>query len=143
MPRLEKELGALIVPTLGVPIHPNPFGYIFPHVKKVFDGYLDVMRDYAAEVKEFIFSPKLERVPEDKIDDTTPYWRNDYFPPGDARLTYAIIARYRPRRIIEIGCGNSTKFMRQAIADYDTGTRLICIDPQPREEISKVADEFY
>lgn len=143
MPRLEEELGVLIVPTLGVPIRPNPFGYVFPHIQRVFDGYRAIMQAYASEVTTYIFSPALESIPEDRTDDITPYWNNEYFPAGDARLAYAVIARYRPRLLIEIGCGNSTKFMRRAAIDFDTRTRIICIDPQPRADLSRVADEFY
>jgi Methyltransferase domain len=143
MPRLEQELGALIVPTLGVPIRPNAPGYLFSQVQYVFDGYRDVMREYASEVMEYILSPKLDAIPENRIDDQTPYWNNEYFCPGDAHLAYAVVARYRPRRIIEVGCGNSTKFMRRAARDFNTGTRIICIDPDPRADISKVADEIH
>ncbi len=143
IPHLEKALGVLIVPTLGVPIYPNPFDYVFPHVKVVFDGYRNIMHTYADAVREYIFAPKLASIPEQKIDTVTPYWSNDYFHPGDARLAYAVIARYQPRRIIEIGCGNSTKFMRRAVIDYAIGTKIICIDPQPREDISQIADTVY
>jgi len=143
MPRLEEALGVLMVPTLGVPIRPNPPGYVFSPVQAVFDSYRGVMQGYAADVMEYIFSPRLESIPESQIDDVTPFWNNGYFPAGDARLTYAVIARFRPRLIIEIGCGNSTKFMRQAALDYATGSRIICIDPQPRADITMVADDFH
>ncbi|HVM59988.1 MAG TPA: class I SAM-dependent methyltransferase [Verrucomicrobiae bacterium] len=143
MPGLEKELDVLIVPTLGVPMRPHPLDYVFPHLKKVFDGHRDIIRRHADQVREFIFSPHLDTVPQTKTDDVTPYWGNDYFHPGDARLAYAVIACHRPRRVIEIGCGNSTKFMRRAIDDYQLPTRITCIDPQPREDISKVAHEYF
>jgi len=142
MPRLQQELGALIVPTLGVPITPNPPGHLFPRVKQVMDAHLDTMRQHAAEVVPFIFDPKLEAIPQTRADEVTPYWGNDYFPAGDARLAYAVVARYRPRLIIEIGSGSSTKFMRRAVVDHGTGTRIVCIDPQPREDVRAVADEF-
>ncbi len=143
MPTLEKELDALIVPTLGVPIQPGPLGAVFPSLKKVFDGHRGAISSHADEVRDLILSPKLEAVPQDKMDDVTPYWGNPYFHPGDARLAYAVVARYQPSRIIEIGCGNSTKFMRRAIDDYQLATKITCIDPQPREDIAKVAHEFH
>jgi len=135
MPRLEAELGALIVPTLGVPIAPNPLDHLFPSVQGAMDRHLDAIRHHASQVVPFIFARDLERIPEDKVDEVTPYWRNEYFHPGDARLAYAVVARYRPRLIGEIGCGNSTKFMRRAATDHGTGSRLVCIDPRPREDI--------
>jgi hypothetical protein len=142
MPALERELGALIVPTLGVPITPNPPGHVFPFVQRVMDAHLDTVRRHAAEVIPYIFDRHLDAIPEERTDEVTPYWRNDYFPPGDARLAYAVVSRYRPKLIVEIGCGNSTKFMRRAAEDHRTGTRIVCIDPKPREDVRPVADQF-
>jgi hypothetical protein len=141
MPGLEEALGVIMVPTLGIPVRPNPLNQLFPHVKRVLDGHRDIIRAHAEQVTPYIFSPMLESIPEDKVDEVTPYWGNAYFPHGDARLAYAVIARHRPRRIVEIGCGNSTKFMRRAAQDHGIATRIVCVDPQPREEIGRVADE--
>jgi hypothetical protein len=139
---LEAELGALIVPTLGVPITPNPLGQVFPHVKAAMDRHLPEMREAAAEVTPFIFSPLLDAIPRHKVDDVTPYWESRYFPQGDKRLAYAVVARYRPRLIVEIGSGHSTKFMRRAARDHGLDTRIVSIDPEPRADIRLVADEF-
>lgn len=142
MPQLERSLGVVLVPTLGVPVHPRPPGYLYPHVERALETHLDAIRTHAAEVQPFIFSPTLDSVPEEKTDEVAPYWNNAYFPRGDARLAYAVVARYRPRRIVEIGCGNSTKFMRRAVKDFGLDTRITCIDPEPREDIRLVADEI-
>jgi hypothetical protein len=142
MREIEAELGALVVPTLGVPITPNPLDHLFPWVQAAMDRHQPAMRQAAAEVIPFIFSKELERIPQDKVDEVTPYWNNGYFPAGDARLAYAVVARHRPRLIIEVGCGNSTKFMRRASMDHGTNTRIVCIDPQPRADVRPVADEF-
>jgi hypothetical protein len=143
IPHLERALGVWIIPTLGVEISPNLPGYEFPLLRRLFDGYLPLMKQYAAEVRDLIFSPELESVPHDEVDDVTPFWGNVYFHPGDARLAYAVVARYRPATIIEVGCGHSTRFMRRAIHDHATGTRLVCIDPAPRASIAHVADEIH
>lgn len=74
IPTLEKELDALIVPTLGVPIQPGPLGAVFPSLKKVFDSHRDTISSHADEVRDLILSPKLDTVPQDKTDDVTPYW---------------------------------------------------------------------
>jgi hypothetical protein len=144
IPRYEKELGVWMVPTLGFEITPNPPGYEFPELRRIFDARLPVMQKYADQVREFIFSPKLDAIPQDEVDGATPFWGNAYFLPGDARLLYAVIARYRPNLIIEVGCGHSTRFMRRAIEDFETGTRLVCIDPAHRSSLLPgVADEIY
>ena len=72
-----------------------------------------------------------------------PFWSNTYFQGNDARIAWGLTALTQPRRIVEIGSGNSTKFFRHAIDHNSTGTRLICIDPTPRAEISGIADEIY
>ena len=47
----------------------------------------------------------------------------------------------RPRRFIEIGSGNSTKFARRAIRDLSLNTSIVSIDPFPRSEIDAICDE--
>jgi hypothetical protein len=49
----------------------------------------------------------------------------------------------RPRLIAEIGSGNSTKFFRHSIRYNGLSTRLVCVDPAPRAEISAIADEIH
>ncbi|HLG14355.1 MAG TPA: class I SAM-dependent methyltransferase [Blastocatellia bacterium] len=68
---------------------------------------------------------------------------NPWFSSPDAEVLYAVVRRYRPQRIIEVGCGYSTRIIRQAIFDGGLGSRLVCIDPAPREDVTKLADEFH
>ena len=68
--------------------------------------------------------------------------KNDYFSPADACVSYIIARTFRPRRWIEVGSGNSTKVVRQAIEDGKLGTELICVDPEPRLEVISIADQF-
>ncbi len=65
---------------------------------------------------------------------------NAYFNEADASAYYVMLREYRPRRVIEIGSGNSTRVARQAIADGELETELISIDPMPRVDIRDVAD---
>ncbi len=67
---------------------------------------------------------------------------NEYFGPADACPTYLIARTFKPRVWLEIGSGHSTKVVRQAIEDGKLAAKLICVDPQPRTDISAVADEF-
>jgi predicted O-methyltransferase YrrM len=67
---------------------------------------------------------------------------NDYFGSPDAEVLYAMLRRLRPRRVIEIGSGNSTRVMRMAIDDGGFQSELISIDPAPRLEIERVADQI-
>jgi uncharacterized UPF0146 family protein len=66
---------------------------------------------------------------------------NDYFSSPDAEVAYALIRLQRPRRIVEVGSGNSTHLFREAIADGKLETWLVSIDPSPRREVELVADQ--
>ena len=58
---------------------------------------------------------------------------NDSFVAGDAEFLYQFIRMTKPRRIVEIGCGNSTKIARLAIqknhAESGKEAAHICIEP--------------
>ena len=69
-----------------------------------------------------------------------PLAANRFFAGGDAEAAYAMIKDLRPRRVIEIGSGNSTHIMRHAASDAGLDLRITCIDPAPRREIESVAD---
>ncbi|HWY15767.1 MAG TPA: class I SAM-dependent methyltransferase [Rhizomicrobium sp.] len=60
------------------------------------------------------------------------YVDNGNFPFGDAAVLRATIAEARPRQIIEIGSGNSTACMLDALDEFDLiTTHLTCIEPNP------------
>jgi hypothetical protein len=69
-----------------------------------------------------------------------PHWNNIWMPVLDAAALYALVATRRPRRYVEIGSGNSTRFVARAIADHRLDTEIISIDPQPRAEIDALCD---
>lgn len=68
-------------------------------------------------------------------------FQNDYYRSPDAEILYAITRKYKPKRIIEVGSGNSTLLFRQAINDGNLNTSLTSIDPFPRREISAHSDK--
>jgi hypothetical protein len=70
-----------------------------------------------------------------------PYWLNTWFPPLDAMMLQTMLATRRPRLLVEVGSGMSTKFARQAIERHRLGTRIVSIDPQPRAEIDGLVDD--
>jgi predicted O-methyltransferase YrrM len=70
-----------------------------------------------------------------------PSWHQPWFSALDGMAAYALVASRRPARIIEVGSGNSTKFMARAIHDWNLETRLISIDPQPRAEIDALCHQ--
>jgi predicted O-methyltransferase YrrM len=56
----------------------------------------------------------------------------DWFARLDAAAAYALVRRHRPRRIVEIGSGHSTRFLAQAVRDEGLATTIVAIDPAPR-----------
>jgi len=58
-----------------------------------------------------------------------PRWTQDWFPTLDAAAAYAMVRQHRPRRVIEVGSGHSTRFLARAVADGNLDTRITAIDP--------------
>ena len=75
-------------------------------------------------------APDLERIGNEPP--PAPRWDQDWFPRLDAAAAYAIVRSTRPKRIVEVGCGHSTRFLARAVADGGLDTRVTSIDPQPR-----------
>jgi tetratricopeptide (TPR) repeat protein len=71
----------------------------------------------------------------------TPFWFNAWFSPLDAIALTGMLRTENPRMMVEIGSGVSTKYARRAIGRYGLRTRLVSIDPQPRNEIDKLCDQ--
>ena len=63
-------------------------------------------------------------------------FEQEWFPRLDAVAAYLTVRRAKPRRIVEIGSGHSSRFLAQAIVDGGLGTAMICVDPQPRAPLA-------
>jgi hypothetical protein len=70
-----------------------------------------------------------------------PHWRNGFLPALDAMALYAFLVDGNPKRYLEVGSGNSTRFARRAIRDHRLRTRITSIDPHPRVEVERLCDE--
>lgn len=71
-----------------------------------------------------------------------PAWINGYLPGLDAAAIYSLLRARGPRRYVEVGSGNSTKFAARAKRDGGLDVRITSIDPQPRAEIDEICDEL-
>jgi len=65
----------------------------------------------------------------------SPRWAQDWFPRLDAAVAYTIVRAGKPRRIVEVGSGHSTRFMARAIHDGGFDGRITAVDPAPRAVI--------
>lgn len=75
-------------------------------------------------------------------DDRDPSWAHTMFPALDGAVAYAMVHAARPARILEIGSGNSTRFMARALRDGDIACRVTCIDPAPRMPVAPLGVEW-
>jgi hypothetical protein len=71
-----------------------------------------------------------------------PRWNQDWFPRLDAAAAYAMVRETKPRRIVEVGSGHSTRFMARAVADGGLETGITAIDPEPRASLSGLKIEW-
>ena len=90
------------------------------------------------------FSQQFGQIPleRDASNDAAPFWNNPYFSWLDAMCLYGMVALRKPKRYVEVGSGNSTRFARRAIQDQKLETKIVSFDPTPRAEIGKVCDRW-
>jgi predicted O-methyltransferase YrrM len=58
----------------------------------------------------------------------------------DVVSLYGYVRLRKPRRYLEIGSGNSTKFVARAKRDGALDTDITSVDPQPRSEVNQLCD---
>jgi len=102
---------------------------------------LDAQRAFLKETPSF--AKELARFPYEKPadDDVSFYWGNDQFSHADASLYYALLRRFRPRRVVEVGAGHSTKLAALALRENGAG-RILCIDPHAPGWLGKLEGEI-
>ncbi len=66
---------------------------------------------------------------------SAPGWQQAWFPRIDGAAAYGLVRQYKPKTIIEVGSGHSTRFMAQAVNDEGLNCTQIAIDPFPRASI--------
>jgi len=71
-----------------------------------------------------------------------PRWTQDWFPTLDAAAAYTIVRNRQPKRIIEVGSGHSTRFMKRAVDAGGLATQITAIDPQPNRFVDRLDIEF-
>lgn len=74
----------------------------------------------------------------DRAAPPSPRWQQVWFPRLDALAAYLMVRRHKPKRIIEIGSGHSTRFAAAAVEDEKLDTEICAIDPDPRADLSHI-----
>jgi hypothetical protein len=73
---------------------------------------------------------------------------NRQFGVGDAEMYYSVIRRFRPRRILEIGCGQSTLMAQLAVAANrreagDYACEHICVEPFENDWLERIGVKLH
>ena len=113
-----------------------------------------------AMLENFTYANELLAIPLKKSAVDRFAFHNSAFEHGDAEALYSIIRHFKPRRVIEVGCGQSTLIVRMALAQNSRESpryrcEHVCIEPfeQPwldglgvriiREKIEHCPDEMF
>ena len=82
----------------------------------------------------------LDTIPFQAKDNKTPFWHNEFIPAFDAVALALMLLETKPEIVLEIGSGNSTKFLRSAIEFFKLKTIIVSVDPYPRAEVEDLCD---
>lgn len=126
-------------------VRPVPrFGYDRPEhpeitalIEKNRASYAELLTGFTAHADH------LATIPSQPGAGAGPHWHNGWLPGPDALALYGLVTAHNPRRYLEVGSGNSTKFVRRAITDHGLRTRITSIDPQPRAEVDALCDHVH
>lgn len=102
-------------------------------------GHEDAYRESLALVTSY--RGDLEAIAWRDEDPREPSWDNLYLPGLDGAALYAFVRARAPKRYVEVGSGNSTKFAARAKRDGGLATRIVSIDPFPRAEVDELCNE--
>ena len=118
----------------GLPAHPELYKIIDANR----ETYIKLLKK-ALVNKKNIWAIRDSKV---ETDNDKPAWNNGYLPGLDIIGIYTMLARFKPKRYIEIGSGNSTRVAHKAFIEKDLSTEFISIDPKPRAEIDQIPNRM-
>jgi len=96
---------------------------------------------YRSRLQSFLrYQEDFVSIPQRPTNSLLPHWHNGFFPGLDAIALYCFMADFRPKRYVEIGSGNSTKFCRYAKTRRQLDTEIISVDPEPRADVDALCD---
>ena len=109
-----------------------------PHLEKVLSSYQENYKANLSALSDL--KPVVDYI-NDKSKCSLPIdWHNRMVPPIDA-FTLMQAALNAKTTYMEVGSGNSTMLVKAALDYHKKDTKIISIDPCPREEIDKICDD--
>ena len=115
----------------GRPLHPQLLSLLQENHNR-YAEFIDSMAESHAEFEAVAL--------EGSYSDTLPFWLNTWFAPLDGMALQTMLRLNKPKMFVEIGSGVSTKFARLAKDRHQLETRMISVDPHPRNEINQLVD---
>ncbi len=112
-----------------------------PHIDSMFAANRNQQIEFIDLIASF--AENYLKIPLETQEDLEPRWKQNWFPPLDGMSAYAMVAGKTPKRLIEIGSGNSTKFFARAKRDHNLSTEITSIDPFPRAEIDVLCHKVH
>lgn len=138
-----REGGRLYPLYLDYPVNAVPrYGYGKPVHQGIATLLARKSAAYAETTRKFLgYRDQLRAIPFDKpASAIEPFWSNGWIHGMDMVALYGMASLIDAPMYLEIGSGNSTKFVRKAIENNHLKTRITSIDPQPRAEIDAICD---
>lgn len=94
-------------------------------------------------VKQFKYGEELRSIPKVLTSETEYYYTNGSFGSGDAELYYSIIRNEKPKQILEVGSGFSTRIALKAIQknrneNPNYSCTITCIEPYEMPWLEKM-----
>ncbi|HVZ18236.1 MAG TPA: class I SAM-dependent methyltransferase, partial [Terriglobales bacterium] len=138
---------------VGLTVLPNHFYWPIPDLRRLeqrdwsprtpgLDLRLDDQAEFASTISSR-YSLELQFPEEGGEDDSLYHRNNGFFETVDADIAYSMVRSKKPRRIIEIGGGFSTRLMAQA-ARFNTAEgnpcELISVEPYPDQTLRRGFD---
>ena len=121
-------------PANGIPFFEQLFNKYFQN----FINFRNLLDQYSDELKKVSF---------EKVDETSPFWENPTLSALDGASLFTIVRNFKPKTIVEIGSGNSTKFIAKAVKENleqdNFNSELISIDPNPRTFVDSLCNKIY
>jgi predicted O-methyltransferase YrrM len=105
------------------------------------DCNIDWDIDYQISIAKIVgdYVLELKDIPIDHSSGKIEYcWNNPMWNNADALVQYGIIRHYKPKKIVEIGCGWSSLLMNIAVSKNETLTDVVQVEPFPNIAIFKL-----
>ena len=109
-----------------------------PFIKAIFQNNDDQILKNLKSLRDFL--PLVKELNSENALSPRINWNNHFIPALDG-LSLMWAATRATNKIIEVGSGNSTIFMKRALQFSGSNVELVSIDPYPRVEINSLCDQ--